>query len=98
MRDNSFDRTIERNYLQKWVFLIKEYEEVKAGRSEVFPTVGAFYHITGRVRRRSASITTAIYAPGARRTCCRNGADLNGASDANRRESRRRSSRRAGAA
>ncbi|MCJ2140652.1 hypothetical protein, partial [Methylobacterium sp. E-066] len=25
MRDNSFDRTIERNYVQKWRFLIKEY-------------------------------------------------------------------------
>jgi hypothetical protein len=43
MRDNSFDRTIERNYLQKWRFLIKEYEEVKAGRSAVFAKVGAFY-------------------------------------------------------
>ena len=29
MRDNSFDRTIERNYVQKWRFLIAEYEEVK---------------------------------------------------------------------
>src|SRR5262249_32552650 len=33
MRDNSYDRTIERNYLQKWRFLIPEYEAVKAGRS-----------------------------------------------------------------
>jgi hypothetical protein len=33
MRDNSFDRTIERNYIQKWRFLIAEYEEVKAGRA-----------------------------------------------------------------
>jgi hypothetical protein len=24
MRDNSFDRTIERNYIQKWQFLIAE--------------------------------------------------------------------------
>ena len=36
MRDNSYDRTIERNYLQKWRFLIPEYEAVKAGRSETF--------------------------------------------------------------
>jgi hypothetical protein len=36
MRDNSYDRTIERNYLQKWRFLIPEYEAVKAGRSEAF--------------------------------------------------------------
>ncbi|MDE2602141.1 MAG: hypothetical protein KGL62_07200, partial [Bradyrhizobium sp.] len=28
MRDNSFDRTIERNYVQKWRFLITEYEAV----------------------------------------------------------------------
>ena len=40
MRDNSYDRTIERNYLQKWGFLIPEYEAVKAGRSEAFRRVG----------------------------------------------------------
>jgi len=42
MRDNSYDRTIERNYLQKWRFLIPEYEAVKAGRSEAFRRVGGF--------------------------------------------------------
>src|ERR1700739_2582000 len=47
MRDNSFDRTIERNYLQKWRFLIKEYEEVKAGRSVQFARVGEFYRHHG---------------------------------------------------
>jgi transposase InsO family protein len=47
MRDNSFDRTIERNYLQKWRFLIKEYEEVKAGRSQQFARVGEFYRHHG---------------------------------------------------
>jgi transposase InsO family protein len=47
MRDNSFDRTIERNYVQKWRFLIAEYEIVKAGRSETFRTVGAFYRHHG---------------------------------------------------
>ncbi|MGH9206776.1 MAG: hypothetical protein ACRD1G_09495 [Acidimicrobiales bacterium] len=31
MRDNSFDRTIERNYVQKWRCLIGEYEAMKAG-------------------------------------------------------------------
>jgi len=36
MRDNSDGWTIERNYLQKWRFLIPEYEAVKAGRSEIF--------------------------------------------------------------
>ncbi len=43
MRDNSFDRTIERNYVQKWRFLIAEYELVKSGSSTVFKTVGEFY-------------------------------------------------------
>lgn len=48
MRDNRYDRTIERNYLQKWQFLIAAYEEVKAGRSATFRRVGAFYrhHLT----------------------------------------------------
>ena len=47
MRDNSYDRTIERNYLQKWRFLISEYEEVKAGRSLRFRRVGDFYRHHG---------------------------------------------------
>ena len=47
MRDNSFDRTIERNYVQKWRFLIPEYEIVKAGRHEHFKSVGAFYRHHG---------------------------------------------------
>jgi|GEM_PF-3037084 hypothetical protein len=41
MRDNSYGRTIERNYIQKWRFLIAEYEEVKAGRSARFRRGGA---------------------------------------------------------
>lgn len=47
MRDNSFDRTIARNYVQRWRFLIKEYEEVKAGLSERFSRVGEFYRHHG---------------------------------------------------
>jgi hypothetical protein len=47
MRDNSFDRTIERNYLQKWRFLIAEYEAVKAGQSATFRRVGNFYRHHG---------------------------------------------------
>lgn len=47
MRDNSYDRTIERNYTQKWRFLIAEYEDVKAGRSAVFRRVGDFYRHHG---------------------------------------------------
>ena len=30
MRDNRNDRTIQRNYIQKWCFLVAEYEIVKA--------------------------------------------------------------------
>ena len=30
MRDNSNDRKVERSYIQKWRFLIGEYELVKA--------------------------------------------------------------------
>src|SRR4029450_9615934 len=47
MRDNSYDRTIERNYLQKWRVLIPEYEAVKAGRSKLFNRVGDFYRHHG---------------------------------------------------
>ncbi|PYF01758.1 hypothetical protein BJ122_11868, partial [Rhodopseudomonas faecalis] len=47
MRDNSFDRTIERNYIQKWRFLIAEYEAVKEGRSTQFRRVGDFYRHHG---------------------------------------------------
>ena len=47
MRDNSFDRTIERNDLQKWRFLIAEYEQVKAGLSVEFRRVGDFYRFHG---------------------------------------------------
>src|SRR5258707_15853531 len=52
MRDNSYDRTIERNYLQKWRFLIPEYEAVKAGRSEAFRRVGGFYRHHGTCSQR----------------------------------------------
>ena len=47
MRDNSYDRTVERNYIQKWRFLIREYEVVKAGQSTQFAQVGDFYRHHG---------------------------------------------------
>jgi hypothetical protein len=47
MQDNNNDRTIERNYLQKWHFLIPEYEAVKAGRSETYRRIGDFYRHHG---------------------------------------------------
>ena len=50
MRNNSQDRTIERNYIQKWRFLIKEYELVKAKKHHQFRFVQDFYtyHNTNR--------------------------------------------------
>src|SRR3978361_2307524 len=47
MRNNSCDLTLERNYLQKWRFLIPEYEALKAGRSTTFHRVGDFYRHHG---------------------------------------------------
>jgi len=47
MRNNSTDLTLDRNYVQKWRFLIGEYEAVKAGRSERYRRVGEFYRAHG---------------------------------------------------
>jgi len=43
MRYNTVDKTIERNYIQKWRFLIKEYELVKAKKHPSFRFVSDFY-------------------------------------------------------
>mgnify|MGYP006278946071 CR=1 FL=1 len=50
MRDNSQDETLKRNYLQKYRFLIAEYELVKAGQHPQFDLVQDFYthHDTDR--------------------------------------------------
>ena len=50
MRNNSQDETIKRNYLQKYRFLIKEYELVKAGKHPRFRFAREFYafHDTDR--------------------------------------------------
>jgi hypothetical protein len=89
MRDNSYDRTIERNYLQKWRFLIPEYEAVKAGRSEAFERVGDFYHHHG-----TCSQTFRKYY----NRYLRSVAGRNGASGTNRKASRPRSLPAAGVA
>lgn len=47
MRDNSNDRTLERSYIQKWQFLIKEYERVKAKNHPHFRFVQDFYNFHG---------------------------------------------------
>lgn len=43
MRNNSQDETIKRNYLQKYRFLIREYEQVKAKKHPQFRFVKDFY-------------------------------------------------------
>ena len=50
MRDNSTDRTIERNYVQKWRSLIRDYELVKAKCHPRFRFLQDFYahHGTNR--------------------------------------------------
>ena len=50
MRDNSNDRTVERNYVQNYRFLIREYELVKAKRHHRFRFLQDFYthHGTNR--------------------------------------------------
>lgn len=50
MRNNTEDKTIERNYIQKWKHLIREYEIVKAKEHPRFRFVSDFYthHGTNR--------------------------------------------------
>lgn len=43
MRRNTDDKTLERNYVQKWRFLIREYEEVKAKKHPSFRYISDFY-------------------------------------------------------
>jgi len=51
MRDKRNDLTIERNYLQKYRFLIREYELIKAGRHPYFRFVTDFYKFHGTSRQ-----------------------------------------------
>jgi transposase InsO family protein len=43
MRINTQDLTLARNYLEKYQFLIKEYEIVKAKKHKIYKTAKAFY-------------------------------------------------------
>ena len=51
MRDNRKDGTIERNYIQKWRFLIREYQLVKAKKHPRFRFVQDFYAFHGTNRQ-----------------------------------------------
>lgn len=43
MRNNTNDKTLYRNYIQKWVHMIREYEAVKSGVHPRFRFVSDFY-------------------------------------------------------
>ena len=94
MRDNSFDRTIERNYLQKWRFLIPEYEAVKAGKSQAFGSVGDFYRHHGTCSQTFRKYYNRYQQSGAEADLLpqRRGPNQNGGSGGSRKASRRRSS------
>ena len=47
MRDNSNDRTLERNYIQYWQYFIEDYELVKARKHPQFRFVQDFYNHHG---------------------------------------------------
>jgi hypothetical protein len=51
MRRNTEDRTVERHYLSKWRFLIREYELVKAKQHHRFKFVQDFYRHHGTNRQ-----------------------------------------------
>ena len=51
MRDNSYDRTVERSYIQKWRFLIREYDLVKAKKHTRSRFVQDFYNFHGTNRQ-----------------------------------------------
>ncbi len=51
MRDNSKDRTIERNLLQKWRFLVKEYDLVREKKHPQFRFREDFYRFHGTNRQ-----------------------------------------------
>lgn len=51
MRNNSKDRTIERNLVQKWRFLIREFELVKAKQHPQFRFLEDFYRFHGTNRQ-----------------------------------------------
>ena len=45
MRHNTHDKTLYRNYVRKWKFLIQEYERVKQKRHPKFRFVADFYRV-----------------------------------------------------
>ena len=67
MRDNSNDKTLERNYIQKWQFLISEYELVKAKKHPQFRFVQDFYNFHDTSRQTFAEVLQPLPAVRGRR-------------------------------
>ncbi|RLA06975.1 MAG: hypothetical protein DRQ51_07565 [Gammaproteobacteria bacterium] len=44
MRNNNDDKTLKRNYIQKYMYLFSEYELVKNGKHPRFRFAKDFYH------------------------------------------------------
>lgn len=51
MKINTKDDTLKKNYIQKYQFLIKEYEAIKLKQHPHFKTVGEFYECHGTCRQ-----------------------------------------------
>jgi len=51
MRRNTEDKTLEKNYIQKWRFLIREYELTKAKQHSQFRFITDFYKFHGTNRQ-----------------------------------------------
>ena len=51
MRDNRRDQTLQRNYIQKYRFLMREYERVKKHQHPQFRLVQDFYTFHGTTRQ-----------------------------------------------
>jgi Integrase core domain len=74
MRLNSNDNTLKRNYIQKYQFLVEEYEQVKRGEHPTYGKLDDFYTAHGTCRqnflkyyaRYKASNDLASFLPGKR--------------------------------
>jgi len=51
MRNNNDDKTLKKNYIQKYQYLIKEYEQIKNKEHNQYKTVGEFYKAHGTCRQ-----------------------------------------------
>jgi hypothetical protein len=51
VRNNSRDETLKKNYIQKYHFLVGDYELVKSGKHGKFRSVGEFYAAHGTCRQ-----------------------------------------------